>query len=92
VADVPRGDDRPATFGNGETTGLWFMSVNVVRDLLSLTRREASPWDTWRLARVPGEILSDETVELCDRLAAIAESGDEAGLVARQEVGIREPP
>jgi hypothetical protein len=39
-----------AAFGHGETTGLWFMHVNVARDHLALSDVEVSPWDSWREA------------------------------------------
>jgi hypothetical protein len=42
---------RPAErFGQGATTGLWFIHVNVMRDHYALNIRETSPWDGWRAA------------------------------------------
>jgi hypothetical protein len=59
----------PTRFGHGETDGLWFMHVNVVRDHLSLNHRETSGWDQWRLADKPQRRLSDATLAWLDHLA-----------------------
>ena len=39
-----------AAFGQGNARGLWFLRVNVYRDLLALTNQYTSAWDTWRIA------------------------------------------
>jgi len=66
----------PALFGHGETTGAWFIQVNLARDLLSLNKCEVSPWDGWRDPEAQHRILDEETISLCDRLAALAEAAD----------------
>jgi hypothetical protein len=65
----------PARFGHGETDGLWFMHVNVVRDHLSLNHRETSGWDQWRRADKAQRRLSDPTLAWLDHLAANPEDG-----------------
>lgn len=64
----------PALFGHGETTGAWFIQVNLARDLLSLHKREVSPWDRWREAPAAQRELNCEATLLCDRMAALAKS------------------
>jgi hypothetical protein len=84
ISDVPRekfliageawlrcraGQDKPERFGQGGTTGLWFMKVNVVRDAYAINNRETSPWDRWR--ECPPElrtVAAEETTAL-DALA-----------------------
>lgn len=83
-ADLPAGRFRPAqeiwracrageidpeACGHGETTGLWFLQVNLRRDLLALDDRIVSEWDAWRA--VPEERRRADPA-LCDRLAAAA--------------------
>jgi hypothetical protein len=45
-------------FGHGDDRGLWFLNVNLHRDLLALTNQQTSIWDTWRTA-TPGTKLVD---------------------------------
>lgn len=68
----------PAQFGHGDTTGPWFIQVNLARDLLALGKREISPWDAWRDAHGADRILTDEAMSLCDQIAALA--ADAGGL------------
>ena len=35
-------------FGHGQTKGLWFMKVDLIRDFYALNNRETSAWDRWR--------------------------------------------
>ena len=44
------GNDKPERFGQGDTKGLWFMKVNVIRDAFAVNNRETSSWDRWREA------------------------------------------
>ncbi len=39
---------NPTWFGHGEDKGLWFIRVNLARDLMALCKHEVSPWDEWR--------------------------------------------
>ncbi|WP_076858729.1 transglutaminase domain-containing protein [Bradyrhizobium mercantei] len=56
-------------FGHAATTGLWFLHVNVYRDLLSLTNRQMSDWDSWRDAAPAGKVLKVDVLAELDRLA-----------------------
>jgi hypothetical protein len=44
------GNDDPDRYGQGSIRGIWFMSVNVVRDAFAVNGRETSSWDRWREA------------------------------------------
>ena len=48
--DCPAGKSDPDRFGHGETTGLWFVKVNVSCDHYVLNNRETSTWGAWRAA------------------------------------------
>lgn len=84
-ADVPRGSfvtaDRawldyragrsdPGRFGHGQTTGAWFLKVNLIRDHYVINNRETSPWDAWRAAPSPMRAISDHDAAMLDGLAA----------------------
>ncbi|MBK5651892.1 MAG: transglutaminase domain-containing protein, partial [Rhizobium sp.] len=56
-------------FGHAGTTGLWFLHVNVYRDLLSLTNRQMSGWDGWRDATPDNKVLKIDALAELDRLA-----------------------
>ncbi|WP_407151614.1 transglutaminase domain-containing protein [Bradyrhizobium sp. ORS 86] len=56
-------------FGHGGTTGFWFLSVNLHRDVLSLTNREVSAWDTWRDAPLTAKVLGTGALAELDQLA-----------------------
>ncbi|WP_074124789.1 transglutaminase-like domain-containing protein [Bradyrhizobium sp. NAS96.2] len=58
-------------FGHAATTGLWFLHVNVYRDLLSLTNRQMSNWDSWRDAAPAGKVLKVNALAELDRLAEL---------------------
>lgn len=51
---------NPDWFGHGEDRGLWFIRVNLARDLMALCKHEVSPWDDWRKMS-EGERALDET-------------------------------
>jgi hypothetical protein len=57
-------------FGHGETTGLWFVKVNVWRDHDALNNREVSAWDSWRAASLPERVVGDHELVRLDGLAA----------------------
>jgi len=65
-------DSAPAAerHGHGETTGLWFVSINVVRDHLAINGRETSPWDRWRGAPPAKRVVRERDRPTLDRLAA----------------------
>jgi hypothetical protein len=73
------GEATPADCGNAAATGLWFVRVNVVRDLLALTKTEISPWDFWRQISPASRALDDETVTACDNLVSITLDADRWG-------------
>ena len=72
------GDDDPARFGHGDETGGWFIQVNLARDLLSLCKREVSPWDGWRDATGRDRVLKPEAMALCDRIASVTQSATDS--------------
>jgi hypothetical protein len=64
----------PAAFGHGETTGLWFMHVNVARDHLALNDVEASAWDTWREAGPDERLVPEDWLLHMDAIATQPEA------------------
>ncbi|KKB11433.1 transglutaminase [Devosia geojensis] len=65
-----RAEADPGAFGHGETTGSWFMKVNVLRDHHVLNGRETSDWDRWREAAPTRRSVRDDDLEMLDDLAA----------------------
>jgi hypothetical protein len=63
-------------FGHGNAKGLWFLRVNLNRDLLSLTNQQVSAWDTWRDATVAGKTVSDAEAAEDDQLADAIETAE----------------
>ena len=57
-AAIEEGAD-PQSFGHGDDAGLWFVEVNLARDLLALSKQERSDWDTWRACRPDLKTLDD---------------------------------
>ncbi len=64
------GDAAPHDFGHGDADGLWFLSLNLHRDLLALANRHMSAWDSWRSADDESKRISRDDLVACDRLAA----------------------
>jgi len=58
--------------------GLWFIAGNVLRDLASLNRVDALPWDVWGLMAMGDDALTEEKRSLLDEVAALTLAGDEA--------------
>ncbi len=80
-------------FGHGDAGGLWFLYVNLHRDLLALANGHISAWDTWRDAAEGGKALSDAALSTCDRVADAVMAGsrsrdlsDVQALAARSRV------
>jgi len=84
-ADVPRssfmtagqawggyraGKYDPDDFGHGETTGRWFIKVNVLRDHYVLNNQEVSAWDTWRAAAPAERVVGEGDIAVLDDIAA----------------------
>lgn len=79
------GGSSAEDFGHGDANGLWFLSVNLRRDLLALANRHVSAWDTWRDVREESRRLSDADLAACDRLAAAVTAAVASGNVAALE-------
>lgn len=58
-------------FGHGDAKGLWFIRVNVYRDLFALTNQYISAWDTWRNASAASKVLSGAVLAAVDSLAGV---------------------
>jgi hypothetical protein len=77
-------------FGHGNANGLWFLRVNVHRDLLALTNRHMSDWDSWRHATAHSKILGSANLANVDRLArAINAFGDEGDLSVLEDLATK---
>jgi hypothetical protein len=63
----------PGRFGHGETKGLWFLKVNVIRDHYVVNNREVSVWDGWRDAPALARIVGDQEASSLDDLARLPE-------------------
>jgi Transglutaminase-like superfamily len=61
-------------FGHGDAKGLWFLRVNLHRDLLALTNQHMSAWDTWRNATAHSKSLNDAETASGDHLANAIEA------------------
>lgn len=48
---------------------MWFILNNVVRDLAALNKIEVLPWDEWGIADKKFEALTDEELNLVDKIA-----------------------
>ena len=71
----------PARFGHGDTCGLWFVRVNVVRDHHAINNREISAWDSWRQASGSHRLVDDAAARETDLLAARPEAPLKPGIV-----------
>ena len=58
-------------FGHGPAKGVWFMQVNLMRDLLSLNKQETSDWDAWRTLTPASKVLDAEALAAGDAIAAV---------------------
>jgi hypothetical protein len=64
------GERDPDLFSHGETKGLWFAKVNVVRDHYAVNNRETSYWDGWRDAPQSKRVVTAEDYAVLDAIAA----------------------
>jgi hypothetical protein len=71
--DCQAGRSDPSQFGHGQTTGRWFLKVNLIRDHYVINNRETSPWDTWRAALSSMLSVSEYDAAALDELAAFPE-------------------
>jgi hypothetical protein len=76
---VRSGAIDPDGFGHGDVGGLWFLSVDLHRDLLALANCHMSAWDTWRSADEASKTLSEEDLAACDQLAGTVIAGTRSG-------------
>jgi Transglutaminase-like superfamily len=74
---VRMGGAEPDDFGHGDARGLWFLNVNLHRDLLSLTNQHTSAWDTWRCATTRSKHLDDPDLAFSDRIAMSIEMAEQ---------------
>lgn len=63
-----------ARFGHGSATGLWFIEVNLARDLLALAGQETSDWDSWREACVQDRMLDGPRCRDAQAMALLAQA------------------
>lgn len=64
------GQHDPDQFGHGETKGLWFVKVNVMRDHYAINNRETSGWDRWRDVPNSKRVVSEANCAVLDAIAA----------------------
>jgi hypothetical protein len=74
---VRRGGALPDGFGHGDARGLWFLNVNLHRDLLALTNQHTSVWDTWRSATARSKRLDDAETAFGDLIAMSIATGEQ---------------
>jgi hypothetical protein len=75
---------EPNLFGIGEECrGLWFVRGNLLRDLASLNKEETvpylvgRPWDPWEIMAKADQAMTEEDLELLDRVASVTQCGNE---------------
>jgi hypothetical protein len=71
--DCRAGRSDPGRFGHGETTGMWFLKINLMRDRYVLNNQVVSAWDSWRDAPLSMRIVDDRDAATLDALAAVPE-------------------
>lgn len=69
-----------AAFGQGNARGLWFLHVNVYRDLLALTNQHTSAWDTWRNATDDSKVLDPSAIAAVDSVATTIQAFEEGAV------------
>ncbi len=67
-----RDPQKLENFGHGEAKGLWFVRVNLARDVLALCKIERSEWDTWRDQSTRDKLSNEAALKHCQDLAAIS--------------------
>jgi hypothetical protein len=65
------GRANSAAFGQGNARGLWFLRVNVYRDLLAVTNQYTSAWDTWRNASDNSKVFGESALAAVDSVATM---------------------
>ncbi|MBT5434951.1 MAG: transglutaminase domain-containing protein [Alphaproteobacteria bacterium] len=64
-----RHGENPEAWGKSDAAGLWFVEVNLARDVLSLCHCECSDWDNWRDASPEHREPDEERLVAGDLLA-----------------------
>jgi hypothetical protein len=75
------GQANPDDFGLGPDSmhGLWYVQSQLVRDLAAMNKMELLCWDCWGLGHADvNEDPSPENAALLDRVAALAQAGNES--------------
>jgi len=67
-----RSGNETLVWGKGEITDLWFMEVNLARDVSWLLGADSSDWDTWRASPPVCHEMTPERLASADNLAAWA--------------------
>lgn len=77
-----RGELPESVFGLTVTkeSGAWWIAGNLMRDAAALGKVEMLPWDVWGVMPGPEDALSEDVVELMDRLAAVTLDPEVVGL------------
>ncbi len=65
-----RSSEDPMVWGKGEITDLWFMEVNLARDVFWLLCADSSAWDTWRASPPACHTMTPDRLTAADHLAA----------------------
>ena len=72
------GGARPEDFGIAHEGGLWFIAMNLARDIAALRRREMLPWDDWGGLIDSDALLTPDYLERFDDLARMTRSPDQS--------------
>lgn len=60
-----------SNYGHGEHRGLWFVRVNLARDLFALMKDEVTEWDTWRDHAQKDKAITVAAINECAELAMV---------------------
>ena len=71
------GKARSIDFGINQEAGLWFIAMNLARDVAALRRREMLPWDDWGGLVEDDSLLTEDALQRFDDLARMTASPDE---------------
>lgn len=90
------GHAKAEDFGLGEEAGLWFIAMNIARDIAALRKREMLPWDDWGDLVDDDANLTPEALARFDELARLTVSPDqtfqELAAVYASQHGLAVPP
>lgn len=87
--------DRFGIF-NGNKRGLWFVAVELVRDVAALNRMEVLVWDVWGAMPEPSTLIGAKELAYFDQLAAVTRDPDgtfdDLMALYRYDQGVQVPP